>query len=195
MFQVLAPPPTEAEAMKWPRWLPRLATVPVTQFESRRDVRIPTPVHADRLGIREVGNCEVCGRSMQARTRREEYRGRVDCDCGSRNHVEFREVRSDSGTQFRHVTVTAGRRFEAATHKPDLRLGWRFGICPICSTGVRLLDAHVIAHEDANGTQEAIAYYCNSCHAHDDARRGRLLGHDGNHVVDTLQFLLPPGVR
>ena len=125
--------------MKWPRWLPRLATEPVTQFESRRDVRVPTPVPADRLGIRDVGNCEVCGRSMQARTRREEFRGRVDCDCGARNHVEYREVRSGGGTQHRHVTVTSGRRFEAATHKPDLRLGWRYRHLP------QLLDVRATA--------------------------------------------------
>jgi hypothetical protein len=60
---------------------------------------------------------------------------------------------------------------------------------------VRLLDAHVIAHEDAVGMRETIAYYCNSCHTHDDVRRGRLFGHDGSHVVDTLHFQLPPGVR
>ena len=61
--------------------------------------------------------------------------------------------------------------------------------------GVRLLDAHVIAHEDATGTRETIAYYCSSCHTHDDARRGRLIGHDGSHVMDILHFQLPPGVR
>jgi hypothetical protein len=132
---------------------------------------------------------------MQARTRREDYRGRVDCDCGTRNHVEFRDVRVPSGTSMRHVTVTTGRRFEAATHKPDLRLDWRYGICPSCGMAVRLRDAHVIAHEDVTGTHETIAYFCNACHTHDDARRGRLLGHDGSQVVDTLRFQLPPGVR
>jgi hypothetical protein len=194
MFEVLASLP-RIEAMKWPRWLPRLATEPVREFESRKDVRVPTPATADRLGIRDVGNCEICGRSMQARTRREEFRGRVDCDCGSRNHVEYREVRRDGGIQHRHVTVTAGRRFEAATHKPDLRLDWRYGICPSCSMGVCLVDAHVIAHEDATGTRETIAYYCSACHTHDDVQRGRLVGHDGSHVVDTLHYQLPPGVR
>lgn len=180
--------------MKWPRWFPRLVE-PVPQLEIRREARIPTPLPADRLGIRDVGNCEVCGRLMQARTRREDYRGRVDCDCGTRNHVEYRDARAGSAVQPRHVTVTMGRRFEAATHKPDLRLAWRYGICPSCSVAVRLLDAHVIAHEDATGTSETIAYYCDTCHAHDDVRRGRLLGHDGSHVVDTLRFQLPPGIR
>ena len=181
--------------MKWPRWLPRLATEQVSHLDTRREARISTPVPADRLGIRDVGNCEVCGRSMTARTRREEYRGRVDCDCGSRNHVEYRDVRSGDSIQSRHVTVTTGRRFEAATHKPDLRLGWRYGLCPICTMAVPLADAHVIAHEDASGTTETIGYYCDTCHAHDDARRGRLIGHDGSHIVDTLRFHLPPGVR
>jgi hypothetical protein len=132
---------------------------------------------------------------MQARTRREDFRGRVDCDCGSRNHVEYRDVRSGGEVQLRHVTVTTGRRFEAATHKPDLRLAWRYGICPSCTMAVRLLDAHVIAHEDPAGIQETIEYYCNACHTHDDVRRGRLMGHDGSHIVDTLRFQLPPGVR
>ena len=180
--------------MKWPRWLPRLATESVTQFESRHDVRIPSPVPADRLGIRDVGNCEVCGRAMQARTRREEFRGRVDCDCGARNHVEYRDVRSGSGTQRRHVAITAGRQFEAAAHKPDLRLDWRYGICPSCSMAVRLLDAHVIAHEDAVGAHETITYYCTACHTHDDLRRGGLVGHDGSQVVDTLRFHVSRGV-
>lgn len=182
--------------MKWPRWFPRLITEPVSDLTAhRRDVRIPTPNSAERLGIRDVGHCEVCGRAMQARTRRDEFRGRVDCDCGFRNHVEFRDVRSEGIVRGLHVTVTSGRRFEAATHKPDLRLAWRYGICPSCSMAVRLVDAHVIAHEDATGTSETIAYYCNTCHVHDDARRARLMGHDGSQVVDTLRFQLPPGVR
>ena len=180
--------------MKWPRWFPRLATEPVTpSVERRRDARIPTP--PERLGIREVGHCEVCGRVMQARTRREEFRGRVDCDCGSRNHVEFRDVRVPTGLEKRHVTVTTGRRFDAVTHKPDLRLDWRYGLCPSCSVAVPLNEAHVISREDASGTNESIAYFCNTCHTHDDERRGRLIGHDGSHVVDTLHFQLPPGVR
>jgi hypothetical protein len=182
--------------MKWPRWLPRLITEPVQEpAAAQRLARIPTPMPAERLGIRDVGNCEVCGRAMQARTRRDEFRGRVDCDCGFRNHVEFRNVRSAGVVRGLHVTVTAGRRFEAATHKPDLRLGWRYGVCPSCSMAVRLFDAHVIAYEDATGTAETIAYYCNTCQVHDDDRRGRLMGHDGSHVVDTLRFQLPPGVR
>jgi len=182
--------------MKWPRWLPRLSTEPVPELvETRRAPRIVTPATAERLGIRDVGHCEVCGQLMQARTRREDFRGRVDCDCGSRNHVEFRDVRTASGGQMRHVTVTTSRRFEAATHKPDLRLAWRYGICPSCSMAVSLLDAHVIAHEDSAGSVETIAYYCTACHVDDDVRRGRLIGHDGSHVVDTLRFQLPNGVR
>ena len=180
--------------MKWPRWILRLATEPVPQLEKRRSVRIATP-DSERLGIREVGNCEVCGRVMQARTRREEFRGRVDCDCGSRNHVEFREVRTAVGIQPRYVTVTASRRFDGLTHKPDLRLDWRYGLCPSCSIAVSLKDAHIIAREDATGTNESIAYYCDACHVHDDSRRGRLLGHDGSHVVDTLHFQSPASLR
>ena len=181
--------------MKWPRWLPRLQLEPVQEnLEPRRTTRIATP-ESERLGIRDVGHCEVCGRLMQARTRREEFRGRVDCDCGFRNHVEFREVRSADRIVERHVTVTTGRRFEAATHKPDLRLAWRFGICPSCDKAVSLLETRVIAHEDASGTVETIAYYCTACFVDDDARRGRLIGHDGSHVVDTLRFKVPHGVR
>jgi hypothetical protein len=125
---------------------------------------------------------------MQARTRRAQFRGRVDCDCGTRNHVEFHNVRSGSGiVQESHVTVTTGRRFEAALHKPDLRLAWRYGICGSCDTAVSLLDAHMIAHEDDGGT-ETYAYFCNSCHVDDDLRRGRLIGHDGIQVIDSLRF-------
>lgn len=180
--------------MKWPRWLPRLLLETVSEHpETRRAARISTPTPTERLGIRDVGHCEVCGRSMQARTRHEEFRGRVDCDCGTRNHVEYREVRSAAGVQSSHVTVTTGRRFEAATHKPDLRLSWRYGICPSCGMAVSLVDARVIAHEDVTGSVETIAYYCNVCHLDDDARRGRLIGHDGSHVVDTLRFQAPHG--
>jgi hypothetical protein len=132
---------------------------------------------------------------MQARTRRAEFRGRVDCDCGWRNHVEFHNVRSGTGEiRESHVTLTTGRRFEAAMHKPDLRLAWRYGICPSCDTAVSLLDAHVIAHEDDRGT-ETYAYFCNACHVDDDLRRGRLIGHDGIQVIDTLQFQAQASVR
>lgn len=175
--------------MKWPRWLPRLLTEPVSNgVDAERNVRIPTPATAERLGIRDVGHCEVCGRSMQARTRREEFRGRVDCDCGFRNHVEFRDVRVAGNIRGKHVTVTSGRRFEAARHKPDLRLAWRFGICPSCSMGVRLLDAHIDARENPGGGSETIMYYCTNCRLDDDARRGKVVGHDGAPVIDELRF-------
>jgi hypothetical protein len=91
--------------------------------------------------------------------------------------------------------VTTGRRFEAAVHKPDLRLPWRYGICPSCGMAVSLLDARVLAHEDVDGSVETIAYYCDTCQVDDDVRRGRLIGHDGSHVVDTLRFLVTNGVR
>lgn len=182
--------------MKWPRWIPRLLTESVPAVvEPRRTTRIATPTPAERLGIRDVGHCEVCGRSMQARTRHEEFRGRVDCDCGTRNHVEYRSIRTAGGVRACHITVTTGRRFEAAMHKPDLRLPWRYGICPSCGMAVSLLDARVVAHEDADGSVETIAYYCDACHVDDDVRRGRLMGHDGSHVVDTLRFLVTNGVR
>jgi hypothetical protein len=60
---------------------------------------------------------------------------------------------------------------------------------------VSLHDARVIAHEDDTGSIETIAYYCTSCHVDDDVRRGRLIGHDGSHIVDTLRFQIPNGVR
>jgi len=60
---------------------------------------------------------------------------------------------------------------------------------------LRGLQRHTIAREDAGGTNETIAYYCDTCHVHDDARRGRLLGHDGSHVVDTLRFQTPASLR
>ncbi len=176
--------------MKWPRWLARLSTEVVPGEATSRRPAVPG-MSAVQLGIRDVGHCEVCGRAMQARTRREHFRGRVDCDCGHRNHVEFRDVRLKGGNDARHITVTTGRRFEAATHEPDLRLAWRYGVCPGCSMAVSLLEAHVIAHEDAIGSAETFAYYCTSCHVHDDIRRGRLLGHDGDHIVDTLRFQAP----
>ena len=175
--------------MKWLRWLPRLLTEPVSNGNSAESkVRIATPATAERLGIRDVGHCEVCGRLMQARTRREQFRGRVDCDCGFRNHVEYREVRSGGVVTGKHVTVTTSRRFEAMRHKPDLRLAWRFGVCPSCSMAVRLLDAHIVARDDAHGHGEVITYYCTHCRLDDDARRGRVVGHDGQPVVDELKY-------
>jgi hypothetical protein len=132
---------------------------------------------------------------MQARTRKLQFRGRVDCDCGFRNHVEFRNVRSGTGSLERYVTVTTGRRFEETMHKPDLRLAWRYGVCPSCSMAVSLIDAHVVAHEDAHGGVETFAYYCNSCHVDDDLRRGCLIGHDGVQIIDTLRFQLHSELR
>lgn len=180
--------------MKFPRWFSRLSLSEAAPglHETSRQARVETPPPA-RPGIRDVGHCEVCGRAMQARTRREVFRGRVDCDCGARNHVEFRDVRSPAGVQERHISVTMSRRFEPATHRPDLRLEWRYGVCPSCAMAVRLRDAWVVAHEDAAGASETITYYCDACHAHDDPRRGRLMGHDGNHVVDSLRYLIPAG--
>ena len=176
--------------MKWPRWLPHLTSELNPELvETHHPIKTTVKDRPGiRLGIRDVGHCEVCGRSMQARTRREEYRGRVDCDCSFRNHVEFRSVRSGSGVQLRHVTVTTGRRFEAAMHRPDLRLAWRYGICPSCTMAVSLADARAIAHEEVSGGTESFAYYCNACYVVDDLRRGRLLGNDGIQVIDTLRF-------
>lgn len=175
--------------MKWPRWLPRLLTEIVPDgTKAERPVRIATPATAERLGIRDVGHCEVCGRQMQARTRHEHFRGRVDCDCGFRNHVEFRDVRVSGAVRGTHVTVTSGRRFEAARHKPDLRLAWRYGICPSCSLGVRLLDSHIVASENPAGNSEVITYFCTNCRLDDDGRRGKVVGHDGAPVVDELRF-------
>src|SRR5688500_12381333 len=86
--------PLRSVVMKWKRWFLRLATEPSQQPVDRRGtIRINTPA-PERLGIREVGNCEVCGQVMQARTRREEFRGRLDCYWGSGNHVRFRVVGS-----------------------------------------------------------------------------------------------------
>lgn len=176
--------------MKWPRWLPRLmlAERAPPLAETGLNSRMTAPVSAELSGTRDLGNCEACGRSMQARTRREEFRGRVDCNCGFRNHVEFREVRSSSPVRARHVTVTTGRRFEAARQRPDLRLDRRFGICPSCTMAVRLLDSHIVAHDDVSGSAETMSYYCTACRLDDDSRRGRLTGHDGAQVVDHLRF-------
>lgn len=181
--------------MKWPRWIPRLHLESVSEpGEARRNARIPTPV-GERSGIRSVGPCEVCGRLMQARTRHEEFRGRVDCDCGFRNHVEFREVLVNGAVERRYATVSSGRRFESATHRPDLRLAWRSAICASCNTAVKLADARSLAHEDADGLTETISYFCPACHTDDDMRRGRLLGHDGTPVMDILRYQVPPGAR
>lgn len=177
--------------MNWARWFHRQETVPVPSLTETPQVKVVN-LPVERPGIRDVGHCEVCGRSMKARTRREEFRGRVDCDCGARNHVEFREVRTKTSIEPRHVSVTAGKRIESATHRPNLRLEWRYGVCPTCASAVRLLDAFVVAHEDAAGTSETVSYYCLDCHTHDDGRHGRLVGHDGSPVVDSTRFLIPP---
>lgn len=180
--------------MNWSRWFHRQETVPTVGPTDTSNLS-SAMLLVERPGIRDVGHCEVCGRSMQARTRREAFRGRVDCDCGARNHVEFRDVRSPTGVAPRYITLTAGRRIESATHRPNLRLEWRYGVCPTCSMAVRLLDAFVIDHEDAAGISETISYYCQACRTHDDGRHGRLVGHDGSPVVDTTRFLIPPGLR
>jgi hypothetical protein len=178
--------------MKWPRWLPRLLTEPVSHGSAaERNEPIPAPPGVERLGIRDVGRCEVCGRTMQARTRHEHFRGRVDCDCGFRNHVEFRDVRVAGTIRGKHITITSSRRFETTIQKPDLRLAWRYGICPSCAMGVRLLDSHIVAREDLTGTSESIAYYCTNCRLDDDARRGKVVGHDGAPVVDELRLSTP----
>lgn len=172
--------------MKWLRWF-RLSS-------SGAGADPAASEHAPRTGRGtsglEVGQCEVCGSTLHARTRKAQYHGRVTCECGHRNHVEFLPVRGATGLSHRHVSLTVGRKFEAATHEPDLRLPWRFGRCPSCSTAVSLLDAFVIAHENALRSVETYAYYCHRCHVHDDPGRGRLAGHDGAHIVDTLRFLV-----
>ena len=132
---------------------------------------------------------------MQARTRREAFRGRVDCDCGHHNHVEFRDVRTANGIEQRHVTVTTGQRVDLATNGQDLHLPWRYGICPSCTMAVSLSDAHTLSHEDPGGGDETLAYYCTACFVADDVHRGRLMGHDGIQVVDTLHHEIPGGVR
>lgn len=181
------------EAMKWPSWLPRVLTEPppVPVLEATRRTRITTP-SAEKVGIRDVGMCEACGRRMQARTRREAFRGRVDCDCGHHNHVEFRDVRTLNGIEQRHVAVTTGYHVESATQ--DLHLPWRYGICPSCTMATSLSDAHVLSHEDAGGV-ETFAYYCTGCFVADEVHRGRLMGHDGIQVIDTLHHEIPGGVR
>jgi len=52
---------------------------------------------------------------------------------------------------------------------------------------VSLSNAHALSHEDAGGAVETLAYYCTACFVADDVRRGRLMGHDGIQVIDTLQ--------
>ena len=182
--------------MKLPRWLPRVLTEPPTvpAPEATQRTRITTPT-AERVSIRDVGVCEACGRRMQARTRREAFRGRVDCDCGHHNHVEFRDVRSVNGVESRYVTVTTGQRVESVTSAQDLHLTWRYGVCPSCTMAVSLGDARALSHEDAAGAVETLAYYCTSCFTADDLRRGRLMGHDGIQVIDTLHHETPSGVR
>jgi hypothetical protein len=60
---------------------------------------------------------------------------------------------------------------------------------------VRLLDAHIDAHDDASGNVETISYYCTHCRLDDDSRRGRLVGHDGAPLVDELRFQQASGMR
>jgi len=57
-----------------------------------------------------------------------------------------------------------------------------------------LNDAHTLSHEDAGGV-ETLAYYCTACFVADDVHRGRLMGHDGIQVIDTLHHEIPGGVR
>ena len=174
--------------MKWPRWLPRVLTEPLAPaVDATRRTRITTPP-TEKVGIRDVGNCEACGRRMQARTRREAFRGRVDCDCGHHNHVEFRDVRTVNGVVQRHVAVTTSQRVDSATHLRDLHLPWRYGNCPSCTMAVSLSDAHALSHDDAGGA-ETLAYYCTACFVADDLRRGRLMGHDGIQVIDTVEHI------
>lgn len=175
--------------MKWLRWLPRLLTP-----GSMRAVPDPgAPRRGSRHanganGAKSVGRCEACGKALAVHTKRANYRGRTECDCGHRNHVEIRLVRETRGEARRLVSVTRQRHFEAARREPDLRLSFRYGVCPHCDYAVRLIDAHVIARADTSGSVESSAYYCPTCHLHDDFRRGRLHGNDRKPIVDTLRY-------
>lgn len=180
--------------MKWLRWLPRLLTPGSPPVSAPGHTAGNIAVPDGQEAVRPVGTCESCGSAIAARTRSTTFRGRVDCACGHRNHVEYRVVRTPEGDVPRHVTVSRRRKFESTVHDPDLRLGFRYGLCEHCAYAVRLLDAHVISHADSTGSIETFAYYCPTCHVHDDFRRGQLLGHDGDHVVDKVRFQVPPGL-
>jgi hypothetical protein len=179
---------TRQRALKWLGWIPRL-------FAPRRNRKLGEPglMHTGErpgvYGARTVGRCEACGAVLTVRSRRAAFRGRVDCKCGHRNHVQFRIVREAIGRASKHVSITARRQFELAGRNPDLRLPFRYGLCPHCVHAVRLVDAHVISRANINGSVETSAYYCDTCRVHDDVRRGRLLGHDRHPVVDTLCFV------
>ena len=174
--------------MRWLRWLPRLLSPGGAKTVT--DPRLlRTGERPGVLGTRTVGRCEACGSVLTVHSRRAAYRGRVDCRCGHQNHVQCRVVREAAGNATRHVSITVRRRFESASRHPDLRLSFRYAICPQCFCAIRLIDAHVIARANTNGTVETSAYYCNVCHVDDDVRRGQLLGHDRQPVVDTLRFL------
>jgi hypothetical protein len=180
--------------MKWLRWIPRLLTPGSLRTVPGPAGSVGTAVPDGGTTLRLVGTCEACGSPLSVRTRHATYRGRADCACGHRNHVEFHQVREASGSVARHVTITRRRRIEAARHDPDRHLAHRYGVCPNCSLAIRLLDADVISDADSTGSVETIAYYCPGCHLHDDVRRGRLVGHDGEDVVDTVRFKVPPAV-
>ena len=60
---------------------------------------------------------------------------------------------------------------------------------------VSLSNAHALSHEEAGGAVETLAYYCTACFVADDVRRGRLMGHDGIQVIDSLHHEVSGGVR
>jgi hypothetical protein len=58
---------------------------------------------------------------------------------------------------------------------------------------VRLDHARVVYESDTTETFELCEYHCPSCFALGDVYRGRLRGHDGAALTDTLDHRLPPG--
>jgi len=179
--------------MKWLRWLPRILT-PVSSPVVGTGTAAGDASPRDGVEVlRSVGVCESCGTAITVQTRQPRFRGRVDCACGYRNHVEYRVVRTPHGNVSQHVSVTRRRKFESTAPNPDLLLGFRYGVCQQCSHAVRLRDALVTSHADSIGILETFTYYCPTCHVHDDARRGLLLGHDGERISDKVRFAVPPG--
>jgi hypothetical protein len=156
------------------------------------DREVPIAGGRRARGPLPVGQCERCGAALAARARADTYKGRVRCSCGKDNHIWFGAVVGNGTVERRHVTLTARQRYEQAHREPDLRHALRHGLCATCGRAVRLDHSRIVYQTDSSESFELSEYFCPVCHVLGDSLRGRLRGHDGKNVVDSVSFRVPP---
>lgn len=151
---------------------------------------VPNPSASDHTEL-DVGRCEWCGRVLLVHTRRTTFSGWVDCECGEVNCIRHSTVLTPSGEETRHVTISSHLQVHGTTADYTLRQELRYGQCNTCGRAVRLDQAKHVFEVNSTETFEVSEYFCPACATLDDPRRGRLLGHDGEHIVDTVSARAP----